>query len=81
MLIFESLTRLSDRVKLAQMQSGSESSTILTFDKDDEDTLDFVTACANLRSINFGIEARSKFDVKRMWRLLPVWSYLLTHST
>ena len=37
----------------------------LTFDKDDEDTLDFVAATANLRSIIFGIETKSKFDIKR----------------
>jgi ubiquitin-like 1-activating enzyme E1 B len=39
---------------------------IITFDKDDEDTLDFVTASANLRSIVFGIESRSRFDIKQM---------------
>jgi ubiquitin-like 1-activating enzyme E1 B len=39
---------------------------IITFDKDDEDTLDFVTASANLRSIVFGIEAKSRFDIKQM---------------
>lgn len=39
---------------------------VLTFDKDDEDTLDFVAASANLRSLVFGIEPRSKFDIKRM---------------
>lgn len=39
---------------------------IVTFDKDDEDTLDFVTASANLRSIVFGIETKSRFDVKQM---------------
>ena len=38
---------------------------ILTFDKDDDDTLEFVAASANLRSIVFGIEPRSKFDIKR----------------
>lgn len=39
---------------------------MLTFDKDDEDTLDFVAATANLRSVIFGIETRSKFDIKQM---------------
>jgi len=39
---------------------------VLTFDKDDEDTLDFVAATANLRSLIFGIETRSKFDIKQM---------------
>lgn len=39
---------------------------VLSFDKDDDDALDFVTASANLRSIIFGIEPKSKFDVKQM---------------
>lgn len=39
---------------------------MLIFDKDDEDTLDFVAASANLRSIVFGIESKSKFDTKQM---------------
>lgn len=38
---------------------------ILFFDKDDVDTLDFVTASANLRATIFGIEPKSKFDTKR----------------
>ena len=39
--------------------------TVLEFDKDDEDILDFVAASANLRSIVFGIDCKSKFDIKR----------------
>ena len=39
---------------------------IITFDKDDEDCLDFVTASANLRSIIFGIDTKSRFDVKQI---------------
>ena len=39
---------------------------VLNFDKDDEDTLDFVAASANLRSIIFGIGPKSKFDIKQM---------------
>ena|ERR1700716_1033429 len=39
---------------------------IITFDKDDQDTLDFVAASANLRSIIFGIESKSRFDIKQM---------------
>lgn len=45
---------------------GDLAEPIITFDKDDEDTLDFVTASANLRSIVFGIETRSRFDIKQM---------------
>ena len=51
-----------------QVRSSSAdnvAASILTFDKDDEDTLDFVAATANLRSIIFGIATRSKFDIKR----------------
>lgn len=46
--------------------NGSGASPVITFDKDDDDTLDFVTASANLRSIVFGIETKSKFDIKQM---------------
>lgn len=37
---------------------------ILSFDKDDEDTLDFVTAVANLRATAYGIPTRTRFQVK-----------------
>lgn len=46
--------------------NGDSAEPIITFDKDDEDTLDFVTASANLRSIVFGIETKSRFDTKQM---------------
>ncbi|MCJ1251748.1 E1 ubiquitin-activating protein uba2 [Trapelia coarctata] len=63
----DSLRRLSIRSKQTQTESGSETTpAMLTFDKDDEDTLDFVAAAANLRSIVFGIDAKSKFDIKQM---------------
>lgn len=45
---------------------GDSAELMIVFDKDDEDTLDFVTASANLRSIVFGIEAKSRFDIKQM---------------
>ncbi|KAK6202412.1 uncharacterized protein RJT21DRAFT_19484 [Scheffersomyces amazonensis] len=38
----------------------------ITFDKDDEDTLDFVVSSANLRSSIFHIETKSKFDIKQI---------------
>lgn len=63
----DSLERLSKR--LGEMKStvnGDSAEPIITFDKDDEDTLDFVTASANLRSIVFGIETKSRFDIKQM---------------
>lgn len=46
--------------------NGNSADPCITFDKDDEDTLDFVTATANLRSIVFGIETKSRFDIKQM---------------
>jgi ubiquitin-like 1-activating enzyme E1 B len=67
-LLRGSLQRLSSRLRTAQSSkpADGENVPILSFDKDDVDTLDFVTAAANLRSEIFGIEQRSKFDVKRM---------------
>lgn len=63
----DSLERLSKRIlDLKKAKRPSDAEPIITFDKDDEDTLDFVTASANIRSIVFGIETRSKFDVKQM---------------
>ena len=60
----------------AEAKEG-EAPPILSFDKDDVDTLDFVTAAANLRSIVFGIELRSKFDIKRTSSFPPSSSLLL----
>ncbi|KAK3304158.1 uncharacterized protein B0T15DRAFT_535673 [Chaetomium strumarium] len=60
----DSLDRLSKRV-LDMKKAGSEN-TIITFDKDDADTLDFVAASANIRSTLFGIDRKSKFDIKQM---------------
>ncbi|MCJ1391780.1 E1 ubiquitin-activating protein uba2 [Xylographa bjoerkii] len=63
----DSLQRLSDRLRQVQLLSANNgAASILTFDKDDQDTLDFVSATANLRSIIFGIETKSKFDIKQM---------------
>ena len=59
----DGLKRLSLRIQ--QSQANGTALPTLTFDKDDDDILDFVAASANLRSIVFGIETRSKFDIKR----------------
>lgn len=59
----DSLERLSKRV-LESKNAGQDA--IITFDKDDEDTLDFVAASANIRSAVFGIDRKSKFDIKQM---------------
>jgi len=58
-----SLERLSKRV--LEMKAAEQDATI-TFDKDDEDTLDFVAASANIRSTLFSIPQKSKFDIKQM---------------
>lgn len=39
---------------------------LISFDKDDEDTLNFVSAAANLRSHVFHIENKTKFDIKQI---------------
>ncbi|KAL4961742.1 E1 ubiquitin-activating protein ubaB [Aspergillus stella-maris] len=62
----DSLERLSKRLKTMQESDDGDSSAIMEFDKDDVDTLDFVTASANLRATIFDIEPKSKFDTKQM---------------
>ncbi|OBR06752.1 ThiF family protein [Colletotrichum higginsianum IMI 349063] len=64
----DSLDRLSKRMQELKKahQDASDPGPIITFDKDDEDTLDFVTASANIRSTIFGIERKSRFDIKQM---------------
>ncbi|RAL15739.1 E1 ubiquitin-activating protein ubaB [Aspergillus homomorphus CBS 101889] len=62
----DSLDRLSKRLKTLQEATKSDVKPILVFDKDDDDTLDFVTATANLRAKIFRIDPKSKFDTKQM---------------
>ncbi|KAF8461396.1 hypothetical protein BDZ91DRAFT_772845 [Kalaharituber pfeilii] len=63
----DSLERLSKRAQELHAEAKEDGSTpILSFDKDDVDTLDFVAAAANLRSYVFGIDLKSKFDIKQM---------------
>jgi len=38
----------------------------ISFDKDDDDALDFVTAASNLRSVAYGIPSKSRWEVKEM---------------
>lgn len=64
----DSLSRLSKRLADARteaLKTGAAEPAI-DFDKDDDDTLDFVTAAANLWSAAFAIEPKSKFDTKQM---------------
>jgi ubiquitin-like 1-activating enzyme E1 B len=67
-VFLDSIRRLSDRLEESRVNVDTGNAPpILTFDKDDVDTLDFVAASANLRSTVFGIGGRSKFDIKRMY--------------
>lgn len=62
----DSLERLSKRMLDMKAAAQGEDEAIITFDKDDEDTLDFVAASSNIRSSLFGIDRKSKFDIKQM---------------
>lgn len=63
----DSLERLSKRaLEQSKVKGPSDPEPIITFDKDDIDTLDFVTASANIRSVVFSIECKSRFEVKQM---------------
>ena len=55
-LFVASTERLAARIR------GGEDT--IAFDKDDDDTLDFVTAAANLRSAAYGIPGKSRWEVK-----------------
>ncbi|CCE80122.1 Piso0_003221 [Millerozyma farinosa CBS 7064] len=44
----------------------ASSESFISFDKDDDDTLNFVVASANIRAFIFGIELKSKFDIKQI---------------
>lgn len=65
-VFIDSVRRLSNRLEELKANADTGNAPpVLSFDKDDVDTLDFVAAAANLRSYIFGIETRSKFDIKR----------------
>lgn len=57
-VLVKSTFALQNRHKLGE--------TLISFDKDDEDTLNFVAAAANLRSHVFHIENKTKFDIKQI---------------
>ncbi|KAF1930934.1 ubiquitin-activating enzyme E1 3 [Didymella exigua CBS 183.55] len=66
-IFVDSILRLGQRLETERAQKEvGKSAVVLSFDKDDADTLDFVVASANLRAAIFGIEPRSKFDIKQM---------------
>lgn len=47
-------------------RAAADPSTPLSFDKDDPDALDFVTASSNLRSLVYSIPLKTRFEVKEM---------------
>lgn len=63
--------RLKKRLLDGQPGTQDGDKIMLSFDKDDVDTLDFVASSSNLRAAIFGLEAKSKFDIKRMLQLPP----------
>ncbi|WPK25143.1 hypothetical protein PUMCH_002446 [Australozyma saopauloensis] len=58
-IFWVSIVRLQKRVNENQELD-------ILFDKDDEDTLNFVSAAANLRSHAFHIDLQTKFDIKQI---------------
>ncbi|KAG5975276.1 hypothetical protein E4U58_001434 [Claviceps cyperi] len=63
----DSLDRLSRRMmELKRIKDPEQPEPAITFDKDDIDTLDFVASSANIRSTMFGIDRKSRFDIKEM---------------
>ncbi|KAG0240324.1 E1 ubiquitin-activating protein uba2 [Actinomortierella wolfii] len=59
----QSLEALTKRL---QKMRETDPAASIHFDKDDPDALDFVTATSNLRAHVFGIEKKSRFQVKAM---------------
>ena len=57
-MLDRAISRLKDQ--LAARPDGDH----LVWDKDDEDGMDFVAACANLRAHCFGIRLNTRFTVK-----------------
>ncbi|WWC63925.1 uncharacterized protein I303_106530 [Kwoniella dejecticola CBS 10117] len=62
----ENLELFIDSCKRLSARSIAYPDTPLSFDKDDDDTLDFVLATANLRATAYGIANKTRFQVKEM---------------
>ncbi|XP_074600760.1 ubiquitin-like activating enzyme 2 [Brevipalpus obovatus] len=60
----ECFEKFSKSMELLKKRSKSDG--FLVWDKDDDEALDFVTSVSNFRSYCFGIERKSRFDVKSM---------------
>ncbi|GMT04696.1 hypothetical protein PENTCL1PPCAC_26870, partial [Pristionchus entomophagus] len=53
-------------VESLRVRKAATSDGILTWDKDNEDAMRFVAACANIRAVIFGIQPKSLFEIKSM---------------
>lgn len=63
----DSLERLSKRMQELKNASNTDAvQPTISFDKDDQDTLDFVAAAANIRAHIFDIDRKTKFEIKQM---------------
>ncbi|XP_018322684.1 SUMO-activating enzyme subunit 2 isoform X3 [Agrilus planipennis] len=49
---------------VANLKAELKGNKFLVWDKDDQDAMDFVTACANIRAHIFSIPQKSRFDIK-----------------
>lgn len=70
-LFCDSLSRLTKRFGQMRLDAATTlphatPTTAIPFDKDDQDTMDFVSAAANLRAYIFGIPISSKFELKQI---------------
>ncbi|XP_076181710.1 ubiquitin-like activating enzyme 2 [Ptiloglossa arizonensis] len=59
----ESVKSLSKTLTASQEKSPNNH---LVWDKDDQNSMDFVAACANIRAHIFGIPQKTRFDIKSM---------------
>ena len=55
-----------ESVKKLKTEAQSKEDKNLVWDKDDDPAMDFVAACANIRSYIFSIQTKSRFDIKSM---------------
>jgi len=65
-VFLESTYRLAARILDMNRTGEMEQAPSIQFDKDDDDTLNFVVAASNIRSHIFGIPTLSKFEIKEM---------------
>lgn len=64
--VLENVYALYKATEALQKRIRSQGQSVIAFDKDDEDTLIFVAAAANLRSYVFHIPLKSKFEIKQI---------------